>query len=243
MNRLTIDLDLRRAIVALNDQTLLTDPLALKRGNPEGFEIQFAQEGEGVDPAPDAITVALKNKISLATTFLANTSDFTKTGTGATAVYSGTLSLDTTELGVEFTTRNEPANLAMFVEVIWSKSGVEYHTQLLPATVENALLRGTEAAATANSQLKILTDASTVVWQAPGAINTAKVTLGGNRTLSITGAKPGTWGSLVVVQDATGGRTLALPSGTATLNTAANGVTILDYFYDGTTFYWKFNSY
>lgn len=88
-----------------------------------------------------------------------------------------------------------------------------------------------------------LTDGATITWATGGADRVkASVTLGGNRTLSITGATNGQEGTLIVKQDATGSRTLALPGlevgGGVTLSTAANAVDILAYVYDGTNYHW-----
>jgi len=94
-----------------------------------------------------------------------------------------------------------------------------------------------------------LTDGATVTWAftSPQLVGNATVTLGGNRTLSITGVSAGATGVLVVVQDGTGSRTLTLPagskvvnggSGAVTLSTAAASIDILAFVYDGTNFYW-----
>ncbi len=74
-----------------------------------------------------------------------------------------------------------------------------------------------------------LTDASTIAWNMASGFR-AKVTLGGNRTLGQpTGLIKGTTGSLQVIQDGTGSRTLAYAScwdfmsdGAPTLSTGAN---------------------
>lgn len=93
--------------------------------------------------------------------------------------------------------------------------------------------------------LQTLTDAATVVYATGGVLTTlAKVTLGGNRTLSITGAVAGSAGTLIVIQDGTGSRTLTLPGGSKaaggafTLSTAAGAVDVLAWVYDGTSYYW-----
>ena len=90
-----------------------------------------------------------------------------------------------------------------------------------------------------------LTDGATVTWATGGAaFPNAKLTLGGNRTLAITGAVAGQSGTLVVTQDGTGSRTLTLPGGSLreggalTLSTAANAVDVLAYIYDGSTYFW-----
>jgi hypothetical protein len=95
-----------------------------------------------------------------------------------------------------------------------------------------------------------LTDAATISWNPANGLN-ASVTLGGNRTLSFsTAPASGSYGTLVVTQDATGGRTLTLPSGTnkvlgststttISLSAAANAKDILNFYFDGTTYFWN----
>lgn len=81
-----------------------------------------------------------------------------------------------------------------------------------------------------------LTDAATVAVDM-SVSNNFTVTLGGNRTLgNPTGLVVGQSGSIFVLQDATGSRTLAyssywdFPGGTApTLSTAANAADRIDY--------------
>lgn len=93
-----------------------------------------------------------------------------------------------------------------------------------------------------------LTDGATITWTRSSGLN-AKVTLGGNRTLAISGIVSGDYGTLQVNQDGTGSRTLALPSGSLvvgggggaiTLSTAANSKDILTFYYDGTNYFWSY---
>ncbi|MHA4810548.1 autotransporter outer membrane beta-barrel domain-containing protein [Flavitalea flava] len=93
--------------------------------------------------------------------------------------------------------------------------------------------------------VQTLTSGSISWDQTKGA--TATVTLTGNSTLTITGAVAGMYGLIKVIQDATGSRTLALPSGSkvinggggaVTLTSAANAIDVLSYYYDGTNYYW-----
>jgi hypothetical protein len=99
-----------------------------------------------------------------------------------------------------------------------------------------------------------LTDAATITWaiaSAPGAA--AKVTLGGNRTLNVTGLVSGNaFYTLIIRQDATGGRGLTLGSGCTWLvggggsggispSPAPNAVDVLVFTYDGTNCYANFN--
>lgn len=98
-----------------------------------------------------------------------------------------------------------------------------------------------------NPTLSTLTDAGTITWNYLTQGTEAKVTLGGNRTLSITNLPTTvTYFTLTVIQDATGTRTLTLPVGTkvinsgagvVTLSTAANAQDILSFRWDGTTLF------
>jgi len=70
-----------------------------------------------------------------------------------------------------------------------------------------------------------LTDGATITYSATAGVS-ARVTLGGNRTLSITNMNNGMYLTLLVVQDGTGGRTLTLPAGTRVVNGGAGAVTL-----------------
>jgi hypothetical protein len=95
-----------------------------------------------------------------------------------------------------------------------------------------------------------LTDGATITWNPALGLN-ASVTLAGNRTLSFSSTPPaGAYGTLVVTQDATGSRTITLPSTankvlgststtTIALSTAASAKDILNFYYDGTNCYWN----
>lgn len=91
-------------------------------------------------------------------------------------------------------------------------------------------------------EIATLTDGATITPDF-GANQNFTVTLGGNRTLANpTNIVAGQTGSIFVVQDATGGRTLSFgsyfkfPAGTApTLSSAANAVDRIDYIVRTTT--------
>lgn len=96
--------------------------------------------------------------------------------------------------------------------------------------------------------LDVLTDGATITWAWSNALfRSATVTLSGNRTLALSGVVAGAWGQLVVRQDATGGRTLTLPTSSKVvgtlpiLTTTALAVDLLSFFYDGTNYLWVLN--
>jgi hypothetical protein len=120
----------------------------------------------------------------------------------------------------------------------------------LKAPLANPTFTGTVTAPIYASTPQNLTDAATISWNPTNGLN-ASVTLGGNRTLSFsTAPESGSYGTLVITQDATGGRTLTLPSTTnrvlgststttIALSTAANAKDILNFYFDGTTYFWN----
>lgn len=90
----------------------------------------------------------------------------------------------------------------------------------------------------------ILTDGATITQTCSKyrTVQNAIVTLGGNRTLVISGALSGMRGTILITQDGTGSRTLTLPSNAKTaagfaLSTAASSTDRLEWVYDGTFFY------
>ena len=122
--------------------------------------------------------------------------------------------------------------------------------QLGNTSVTNVKTSGALTAPIYASTPQALTDGSTIPWNPTLGLN-ASVTLAGNRTLSFTTTPPaGAYGTLVVTQDATGSRTITLPSTankvlgststtTIALSTAANAKDILNFYYDGTNCFWN----
>ena len=94
---------------------------------------------------------------------------------------------------------------------------------------------------------------STINWNPALGLNAA-ITLTQNSTLTFTAAPPvGSYGTVVLTQDGTGGRTITLPTlagatnqvlgststSTVALSTAASSKDILNFYYDGTIVYWN----
>ena len=91
-----------------------------------------------------------------------------------------------------------------------------------------------------------------IKWNMRKGYNT-QVTLAGNRTISFQELTPGDYGTLKIIQDNVGSRTLTLPSNsivmgtggtsTLTLSSAANAIDIASIYYDGTTIFWNISLY
>lgn len=175
---------------------------------------------------------------------LKDTSDLLRTlisakGTGTvTSVSAGT--------GMNFTTITGTGAVNADTSVLSTKGNV---TGLLLGK-QNTLSLGTGVSSyLAQTRIfQTLTDGATITYNIASGYN-AKVTLGGNRTLSITNVAAGDYGTLIVIQDGSGSKTLTLPAGSKvisggagaiTLTTTANAIDVLSWFYDGTTYYWTY---
>lgn len=115
------------------------------------------------------------------------------------------------------------------------------------AAVTGTLPIGNGGTGNTSQAYTTLTDGATITWTVAGIVNNATVTLGGARTLAFSGAAAGMTGTLIVKQDATGGRSLALPSGSkvisggagsVVLTATANAIDVLAFTYDGTNYFW-----
>ncbi len=102
--------------------------------------------------------------------------------------------------------------------------------------------------ATVGMAATTLTDGSTITYDVSASSN-AVVTLGGNRTLAISNAVAGQYFTLVVIQDGTGNRTLAMPGSSKVINGGAGVINlspaisardVLSCYYDGTYYYWSY---
>ena len=126
-------------------------------------------------------------------------------------------------------------------------------TNLGAAPIASPTFTGSVTAPVYASTPQALTAGSTISWNPALGLN-ASVTLNQNSTLSFsTTPVAGSYGTVVLTQDATGNRTITLPSingvankvlgsastSTVALSTAANAKDILNFYFDGTTCYWN----
>jgi hypothetical protein len=98
-----------------------------------------------------------------------------------------------------------------------------------------------------NKSFLTLTDDTAIFWDYLLGYS-AEVTLGGNRTLGIANVSNGDYGTLKVIQDGVGNRTLTLSGsnlvinggeGSMLLTSNPNAIDILSFVYDGTNFLWN----
>lgn len=97
-----------------------------------------------------------------------------------------------------------------------------------------------------------LTDGANVDWDPTKNYN-AQVTLAGNRTLRFPALPKGSYGTLKIIQDSVGSRTLTLPTqytnkvansggGAISLTTTANHYDITSFYYDGDVLNWTLSN-
>lgn len=135
------------------------------------------------------------------------------------------------------TVRTSTGNLAQ-----WTLTGAL--KRLVPQFMRDLIV---SIAAWVAPSFTTLTDGATITWDTGGyPTSHAVVTLGGNRILTLTNLVAGASGTLIIKQDATGGRTLTLPSGSTvvsgafSLSPSANAVDVAAFVYDGTTLWWTY---
>jgi hypothetical protein len=133
----------------------------------------------------------------------------------------------------------------MFVDPIRSGTSTQVlYYDTLTKEITYSLAGGVSSYAT-------LTDGPTITWNLTATVNNARVTLGGARTLAITGAVDGMSGTLIVTQDVSGGRTLALPAtsrvvnnggGAVSLSVSGGSIDVLTFVYANVVFYWTYGN-
>jgi hypothetical protein len=183
-----------------------------------------------------------------------NISGSGNTSIGMTALSSNTTGSNNTALGYQanVATNNLTNATAIGNGAIVSASNT---IQLGNANVTNVNTNGALTAASVNAPIyastpQVLNSGSTINWNPSLGLN-ASVTLNQNSNLNFLNTPAvGSYGTLIVTQDATGGRTINLPSTsnkvlgststtTIALSSAANAKDILNFYYDGTNCYWN----
>jgi len=224
-------------------------------------KIQLAGDLGGTAEAPTVPGLALKANTSDVTASLAlkedqsNKSTTTTLGTSndfyptqnAVKTYVDTQLASSTIVDANATTKGK---IQLAGDLGGTAAAPTVPELVLKAPLASPTFTGTVTAPIYASTPHALSAGATITWNPANGLN-ASVTLDQNSTLSFTATPtPGTYGTLVVSQDATGGRTITLPSTankvlgststtTIALSSAANAKDILNFYYDGTNCYWN----
>jgi hypothetical protein len=221
--------------LSLADSTKYVTPTQLASYN-------FSSGGTGVT----VDTSNLSNRINLK----ANASDITTLNTN---ISSNTVSITSTAAAITTEAiRASAAELSLSNNILGNTASITANTAAInsKAPLASPTFTGTVTAPIYATTPQVLTAGSTIIWNPSLGLN-ASVTLDQNSTLSFSTTPPaGSYGALVITQDATGSRTITLPSitnkvlgstssTTIALSTAANAKDILNFYYDGTNCYWN----
>lgn len=142
-----------RVYVNLDTNEFVVSPVLTQRVNTIYFvrrdtvpvEVQFVRNGAVAELGAGA-TGAIGIKKTYTGSFLANDSGWTKTGTGATTIYTFDLNLNTTELNAEFSPDASTDSITAKIEVSWSVSGTTSSTMPTSCVIYNDVIRGSEGA-------------------------------------------------------------------------------------------------
>lgn len=228
-------------------------------------KIQLTGDLGGTAAAPTVPGLALKanatDLLSLTSDVNSNTASITLNTSSITAettratvaelLLTNSVAANTSSITAE-TTRAIAAELILTNSVAANTASITANIAAinLKAPIASPTFTGTLTAPIYATTPQLLTSGSTITWNPTQGLN-ASVTLDQNSTLSFSTTPPsGSYGTLVVTQDGTGGRTLTLPSTTnkvlgstsstsIALSTAAGAKDIINFYYDGTNCYWN----
>jgi hypothetical protein len=168
----------------------------------------------------------------------------TTSGSGAATLTGNTLNIPST------TNYSLPTSSASILGGVKVGTNLSIDGDGVLSTSAAPTFAGTVTSPIYASTPQTLTAGATITWNPANGLN-ASVTLDQNSILSFTTTPTaGSYGTLVVSQDATGGRSITLPSTankvlgststtTIALSSAANAKDILNFYYDGTNCYWN----
>ena len=164
--KLFIDVETRTIIDSLT-YARPTPSITLKRRDNMRVEVAFVKSGAVVELATGATgKLGIKLAGSYGAAFLAAANSWTKTGTGEDAIYSFALNLNTQEMDTAF--EDEPATKDAMLEIEWTEGAIVTSSNTLPATIQNDVIRGNEAAATvANGVVQRINISGDYVLSAP----------------------------------------------------------------------------
>ena len=152
-----------RVYVNLDTNEFVVSPVLTQRVSTLFFvrrdtvpvEVQFVRAGSVVELGAGA-TGQIGIKKTFTGSFLATDSAWTKTGTGATTVYTFDLNLNTSAMDAEFSPDATTESITAKIEVSWTMDATTSSTLPTSATIYNDVIRGGEGVPTATAAASFL---------------------------------------------------------------------------------------
>jgi hypothetical protein len=142
------DIETGNLVQSVGDRTPISQ-FEFKRGDTRDDELIFVRNGQQYDP--EAALVKFGIKLPGATQFLVSTSAFSKTGSGATAVWTFSPSFNTEELNTALNiggTGAELTSIAGDLEFEYTLDGFVVSTKTFPCRIARDINRGDEGIVT-----------------------------------------------------------------------------------------------
>lgn len=143
---LYVDLDLRQVVTGLGVKAPISS-LYFTRGDAESLEIQFTRAGAVVDPGCDSVFFCLKPTGDHDGDPLVLCVDFTKTGSGATAKWTGEPDFNNAELDTALGVGGaiDVSSVTVAGEIGFIVGARQTTTRIIRTVIENDLYRGGES--------------------------------------------------------------------------------------------------
>ena len=141
--------------VSLDTLKVSNADFSLKRLDYFPLEVVFQLGGAAVE-LPGSATGKLAIKAAASdSTFLAFSSEWTKTGLGESASYVFDLNLNTAEMAAAF---QGGTSIPAVMEIEWQHGGYKYYSQSMAVTIADTVIDGTEGTPQAIPDLKASED-------------------------------------------------------------------------------------
>jgi hypothetical protein len=160
-----------RVYINLDSSEFVVSPVLTQRVSTLFFtrrdtvpvEVQFVRGGAVVELGSGA-TGEIGIKKSYTAGFLANDTAWTKTGSGATTIYTFDLNLNTSNLDEEFDPDATTDSISAKIEVTWTVGSTTTTTLPTEAVIYNDVIRGGEPALTPGLSSFLLKSPDNSIW-------------------------------------------------------------------------------
>jgi len=121
------------------------ESISFKRRDTEPVTLQFLTNGVVTDLGSGATGIlGVKPLGAYSSGYIASALSWTKSGTGASASYAFSLTLNTAEIDALFVSKSESGSLRAMLEVQWTVGSLVTSSVTLPTVIANDVIRGDE---------------------------------------------------------------------------------------------------